>query len=100
MNSRKLFREHSRMRRATLATLCVLSWFAFYAPSSNHQPDATASTATAYVYVSGYDPTISIFQLDMATGALTKSGTATDGALHNPSYMSISPDKKYLYAID
>jgi 6-phosphogluconolactonase len=89
------------MRRITIATLCVSWLFASYGcPSNHHQPGATASRATPYVYVSGYDPTISIFKLDSATGALTKIGTATDGALQNPSYMSISPDKKYLYAID
>ena len=89
------------MRRITIATLCVWSLFASYGCPSNHrQPGTTATRATPYVYVSGYDPTISIFQLDSATGALTKTGTATDGALQNPSYMSISPDKKHLYAIN
>ena len=79
------------MRRITLAALFVLSLFASY---------ASRATATTYVYVSGYDPTISIFKLDPATGALTKLGTATDRTLQNPSYLSISPDRKRLYAID
>src|SRR5205807_8708225 len=97
----RFWSEESRMRRITIATLCVWSLFASYGCPSNHrQPGTTASRATPYVYVSGYDPTISIFQLDSATGALTKTGTATDGARQNPSYMSISPDKKHLYAIN
>jgi 6-phosphogluconolactonase len=54
--------------------------------------------ATHYVYVSGYDSTISILTLDLATGGLAKAGTATSGKA--PSYLSVAPSRSYLYAVD
>src|SRR5207244_5015528 len=58
---RKLLAEDSRMRRITLATLCVLSLLALTRSASNDpQPGRNASSAPATVYVSDYDPTISI----------------------------------------
>lgn len=53
------------------------------------------------VYIGSYspakDPGIHHFKLDFATGGLTAAG-ATSGVA-NPSFLTISPDKKYLYAI-
>ena len=53
------------------------------------------------VYVGSYakpeENGIHHFKLDFATGALTASGGASGVA--NPSFVAVSPDKKFLYAI-
>jgi 6-phosphogluconolactonase len=48
------------------------------------------------VYVSGASTTISIFALDLTTGALTSRGTAHGGS--SPTYLAFSPDNRFLYA--
>jgi 6-phosphogluconolactonase len=57
-----------------------------------------AAHKTQLVYVSGYDPTISVLQLDLANGSLAKLGTALSGKA--PSYLSVAPTRGHLYAVD
>ena len=57
-------------------------------------PDG-AAPGTAIVYVGG--ATISIFALDLATGALTPRGTA---AASSPSFLAVNPGKTTLYAVE
>jgi 6-phosphogluconolactonase len=52
----------------------------------------------SYLYVSGGHPTITIFKLNLADGAITRVGVATAGTV--PSYLAFAPNRKYLYAID
>jgi 6-phosphogluconolactonase len=58
----------------------------------------TPPAGNPYVYVgSGFSgDQIQIFQLDMATGALTKKGMAAAG---NPTYLAFHPTKNFIYAI-
>lgn len=58
-----------------------------------------ADTTTVYIgsYADAKAEGIHQFTLDLATGALTKAG-ATSGVA-NPSFVAVSPDKKFLYAI-
>jgi 6-phosphogluconolactonase len=66
--------------------------------SSTTNATGVARQAEApYVYTSGKDPDIGVFTLDMATGALTRKGVVTTG-LANPTYLAVSPDRRYLYA--
>jgi 6-phosphogluconolactonase len=60
---------------------------------------AAAETMSVYIgsYADAKDPGIHHFRLDLSTGALTAAG-GTPGVA-NPSFVAISPDKKYLYAI-
>jgi len=82
------------MKRLLLATLalvlCVLPGVA-----------ADPARDSMSVYVScgtkAEENGIHHFKLDLATGALTAAG-ATSGVA-NPSFVGVSPDKKYLYAI-
>ncbi len=69
------------------------------ASAQGGSPMTPAPTGNPYVYVGGYDQTISILQLDMATGTLMQKGTAT-GAGNAPTYLAFSPDKKFLFAIN
>src|SRR6185503_18840128 len=48
-------------------------------------------------YAKDSEPGIHHFKLDFASGALTAAG-ATSGVT-NPSFVAVSPDKKFLYAI-
>jgi 6-phosphogluconolactonase len=48
------------------------------------------------VYVGGSSSTISIFALDLATGALTARGTAAGGS--SPTYLAFAPSNRFLYA--
>jgi 6-phosphogluconolactonase len=48
------------------------------------------------VYVSGSSSTISIFALDLATGALTARGTAAGGS--SPTYLAFAPSNRFVYA--
>jgi 6-phosphogluconolactonase len=57
----------------------------------------TSAPAVTYVYASGYDPKITIFTLDLATGALTAKGSQDTG-VSSPSYLAFSRDKRFLYA--
>jgi 6-phosphogluconolactonase len=68
------------------------------APSDSGADRADTSTpGTAYVYASGYNPAITIFTLDLATGILTAKGSQDTG-VSSPSYLAFSPDRRYLYA--
>ncbi len=59
--------------------------------------DSAVAMGNPLVYVSGYDPQIRVYQLDLPTGELTfKSMTNVGGS---PSYLAIRPDKKTLYAL-
>jgi 6-phosphogluconolactonase len=57
----------------------------------------TSGPSTTYVYTSGYDPRITIFTLDLATGILTPKGSLDTG-VSSPSYLAFSSDRRYLYA--
>jgi 6-phosphogluconolactonase len=57
----------------------------------------TSSPGSVYVYTSGYDPKITIFTLDAATGILTPKGSLDTG-VSSPSFLAFSPDRRYLYA--
>jgi len=64
---------------------------------------ATGGTAGTpvdpYVYVSGYDAAITVLRLNLATGALASVATVPS-TVGSPTYLAVSPDKKYLYAIN
>jgi 6-phosphogluconolactonase len=60
-------------------------------------PEQPPAGPKALVYVSGGSDQISIFSLDLATGALAKKGAATAG--NRPTYMAFSPDRKRLYGV-
>ena len=49
-----------------------------------------------FVYVAGYDNTVSCFGLDMATGMLQPISTSDGGK--NPTYMAWHPNHKFMYA--
>jgi len=55
-------------------------------------------SGTPYVYVSGYGPEITRFELDLATGALADQGSVNGGT--SPSYLAFAPDKRTLYAVN
>jgi len=80
-----------RLMLATLAlVLCVLPGVA---------ADPARDGLSVYVgsYAKDNEPGIHHFKLDFASGALTAAGGTAGVA--NPSFVAISPDKKYLYAI-
>lgn len=83
------------MKRALLASLAlVLS----LAPRASAGPSA-AETVSVYIgsYAAAKDIGIHHFTMDLATGALTAAGGAS--GIDNPSFVAVSPDKKFLYAI-
>lgn len=51
-----------------------------------------------FVYTGGYKQTISLLTLDVAKGDLTVVGSVR--GVNGPSYLAVSSNKKYLYAID
>lgn len=55
-----------------------------------------AGNSPQFVYVSGSGSDISIFSLDVAAGTLSPQGKAPAG--NNPSYLAVSPDRRFLYA--
>ena len=57
---------------------------------------ASGAGGEVVVYVSGSSSTISIFALDLATGALTSRGTAAGGT--SPTYLAFNPNSRFLYA--
>jgi 6-phosphogluconolactonase len=59
--------------------------------------EAGTTSHNPYVYVSGYDPEIRIFQLDMTTGVLVPRGTAEGGT--SPSYLAWDPSRRHMYAV-
>lgn len=82
------------MKRTLLASLALLASFVPAAADP-------APRAEMLVYVGSYakatDPGIHIFKLDIVNGTLTPAGTTSGVA--NPSFLTISPDKKFLYAV-
>jgi 6-phosphogluconolactonase len=56
------------------------------------------ASGPAFVYVSGNGPNISMFSLDVATGTLTSKGSIAAGS--EATYLAISADRKYLYAVN
>jgi 6-phosphogluconolactonase len=83
------------MKRALLASLV---FGLAVVPGVAADPSA-ADTISVYVgsYAKAAEPGIHHFKLDLATGALTAAGSTSGVA--NPSFVAVSPDKKYLYAI-
>jgi 6-phosphogluconolactonase len=81
------------MKRILLACLALALSFAPLAA------DPSADTMSVYIgsYAKNTDPGIHHFKLDLGSGTLTAAG-ATSGVA-NPSFVAISPDKKFLYAI-
>jgi 6-phosphogluconolactonase len=64
-------------------------------------PGAGGATPTGnpFVYVgSGAGSSVSIFQLDIQSGALAAKGTAKTG--NSPSYIAFHPSRKYLYVLN
>jgi 6-phosphogluconolactonase len=57
---------------------------------------ASGAGSEVVVYVSGSSSTISIFTLDLTTGALTSRGTAPGGT--SPTYLAFNPSNRFLYA--
>jgi 6-phosphogluconolactonase len=56
------------------------------------------ASGPAFVYVSGNGPNISMFSLDVAAGTLTSKGSIAAGS--EATYLAISADRKYLYAVN
>lgn len=85
------------MKRALFASLVLL---ACVVPGCSAEPKAPAAEKMT-VYVGSYADVkadgIHQYTLDLTSGALSKAG-ATSGVA-NPSFVAISPDHKYLYAI-
>lgn len=81
------------MMRELLASLTVLAAVV----SGSAEPAADKVTVYIGSYADAKAEGIHQFTLDMATGALTKAG-GTSG-IANPSFLAVSPDQKYLYAI-
>jgi 6-phosphogluconolactonase len=61
-------------------------------------PARLSAPEWSYLYVSGGQPTITIFRLSLIDGTMTRVGVATAGTV--PSYLAFAPNRKYLYAID
>jgi len=82
------------MKRILLASLALA--LSFVPVSAD---PTTADTVSVYVgsYAKATEPGIHHFTLDLSSGALTAAG-GTSGVA-NPSFVSISPDKKFLFAI-
>jgi len=83
------------MMRALLASLA----FAVSLVAGAAADPTAADTMSVYVgsYADAKDPGIHHFKLDLSTGALSPAGGTAGVA--NPSFVTISPDKKFLYAI-
>ncbi|MGD0089702.1 MAG: lactonase family protein [Planctomycetota bacterium] len=84
-------------RPATSAVLVFLLGFAAHC-AGGETPAKTAEghMSNPFVYVSGYDETISCFVLDLATGTLQPASTSSGGK--NPTYLAWHPSRKYMYA--
>jgi 6-phosphogluconolactonase len=83
------------MKRILLASVALLASFV---PGAAADP-STADGMSVYIgsYADAKDIGIHHFKLDFSTGALTAAGGASGVA--NPSFVAVSPDKKFLYAI-
>jgi len=82
------------MKRLLFASLALLGCFAPLAADP-----ASADTVSVYIgsYAKAADQGIHHFKLDLSSGALTPAGGASGVA--NPSFVAVSPDKKFLFAI-
>jgi 6-phosphogluconolactonase len=80
-----------RMLIASLALLAVM------VPGAAADPSADTMSVYIGSYAKNSDPGIHHFKLDPASGSLTAAGTTSGVA--NPSFLAVSPDKKFLYAI-
>ena len=72
-----------------LCTLCL-------GLSIPHASAEEGTMANPFVYIGGYNNTVSCFVLDMATGTLQPASTSDCG--QNPTYMAWHPSRKYMYA--
>jgi 6-phosphogluconolactonase len=77
-----------------LATACASP----RAPGPSGPTPSSGGAGTAFVYVGGYRPEISIFRLDRGTGRLTPAGQAPAGEA--PSYLAFDPSGRRLFAVD
>jgi len=80
---------------------CVLSFPAWPLLCAGGEPpaqNAGGNMSNPFVYVSGYDNTISCFVFDLAIGALKPSSTSDGGK--NPTYLAWDPSRKYMYAVN
>jgi 6-phosphogluconolactonase len=59
----------------------------------------SAAASNPFVYISGADPQIRTFQLDLNSGALAMKGMSPAGG-NSPTYMAFRPDKKFAYALN
>jgi 6-phosphogluconolactonase len=53
-----------------------------------------------FVYVSGYDPQISVLSLDTDTATLASLSTTNAASGAEPTFLAFSPNKQFAYAID
>ncbi len=65
------------------------------------EPDAgNPAPSKTFVYVSGYDPQISVLELDVVAATVT-ARSVTDAAVGaQPTFLAFSPNKRFAYAID
>jgi 6-phosphogluconolactonase len=61
-------------------------------------PHAQATPSSAYVYVGGYRPEISLFKLDLKSGKLQHLTDVPAGTA--PSFLAFDPSLTHLYALD
>ena len=55
-------------------------------------------TGTPYVYVGSGNGNVSIYTLNIGTGALADAGSINAGP--NPSFLAVDPAKRFLYAVN
>lgn len=81
---------------SVVAGLALSAWIV----AGGEAPQETAGGAmkNPFVYVAGYNPAISCFVLDMATGALKPSSSSDGGK--SPTYLAWSPSRKFMYAVN
>jgi 6-phosphogluconolactonase len=60
--------------------------------------DGGVAATNEILYVGGDGTDVTVFGLNPKSGALSKRGSVNGGSA--PSYLAVSPNKKYLYAID
>jgi len=82
------------MKRLMLASLALL---ASMVPGASADPSADTMSVYIGSYAKNTEQGIHHFKLDPVSGSLTAAGGASGVA--NPSFVAISPDKKFLYAI-
>ncbi|HEX2881345.1 MAG TPA: beta-propeller fold lactonase family protein, partial [Polyangiaceae bacterium] len=64
------------------------------------EADADAPMPRTFVYVSGYDPQISVLALDVDTPALEPLSVTDAAPGAEPTFLAFSPNKHFAYAID